>query len=77
VLPIIPVYLLPISPVHTHPDLLPQEKEQPQSVFRFAVDRPVNSVAQILMRRRTILLLLGREGRDEGERFNSSCFHHS
>jgi len=46
----------------------PGEKEQPLSDFRFANGRPANPAAGISVRRRMILLLLGREGRDEGGR---------
>jgi len=50
------------------PDLLPREKEQPLAVSGFANTSPANPAARISLRRRTILPLLGGEGRGEVER---------
>jgi hypothetical protein len=50
-----------------HPDLLPRGEGTASGVSGFANECPANPIAAFSKKRRTILLLPGGEGRDEGE----------
>jgi hypothetical protein len=52
--------------VRPHPDLLPQEKEQPLCVFIFSIDHPANPVTRIFKGTANDSPSPWGEGRDEG-----------